>query len=40
VAPQGIDVTAVWYTIIKGNADLGLYDDAYASLVATPYDQQ
>jgi nuclear pore complex protein Nup160 len=40
VRPEGIDTTTIWHSIISGNTDLGLYDDAYASLVATPYDQQ
>jgi hypothetical protein len=39
VAPTGTDTTALWSSIITGNADLGLYDDAYASLISTPHEQ-
>jgi nuclear pore complex protein Nup160 len=38
VAPEDIDVSEVWYTVIQGFTELGLFQDAYSSLMATPYD--
>ena len=32
------ETSALWQALIKGYADLGLYDDAYASWTSTPYD--
>ncbi|KAJ7929169.1 nucleoporin Nup120/160-domain-containing protein [Mycena leptocephala] len=40
VAPLDADTSSLWNTIIKGYTDLSLYDDAYSSLIATPYEQQ
>lgn len=40
VAPPDVDTSSLWYTVIKGCIDLGLYDDAYSSLIATPYEKQ
>ncbi|KAJ7781667.1 nucleoporin Nup120/160-domain-containing protein [Mycena metata] len=40
VAPLDTDTSALWNTIIKGYTDLSLYDDAYSSLIATPYEKQ
>lgn len=40
VAPPGTDTTALWSTVVKGQTDLALYEDAYASLMLTPSDQQ
>ncbi|KAF9468851.1 nucleoporin Nup120/160-domain-containing protein [Collybia nuda] len=37
VAPP-VDTSTLWHTIIKGQTDLGLFDEAYASLMATPYE--
>ncbi|GBE89216.1 hypothetical protein SCP_1502240 [Sparassis crispa] len=34
VAPPG-----VWYAVIRGLTDLGFYEDAYATLVSTPYEK-
>jgi len=39
VAPPNWDCTPLWQSVIRGNTDLGLYDDAYASLIATPCDK-
>lgn len=39
-APPGVDTSTLWYTVIKGYLDLGRYDDAYAALMATPYEKQ
>lgn len=39
VAPPGIDTTSLWHGLIKGLTDLGLYEDAYAALISTPYDR-
>ncbi|PCH41595.1 hypothetical protein WOLCODRAFT_100880 [Wolfiporia cocos MD-104 SS10] len=39
VAPPIADTTSLWRGVIRGLTDLGLYQDAYASLVATPYDR-
>ncbi|KAJ6538958.1 nucleoporin Nup120/160-domain-containing protein [Mycena capillaripes] len=40
VAPPDTDTSSLWNTIIKGYTDLSLYDDAYSSLIATPYEKQ
>ncbi|KAF8897169.1 nucleoporin Nup120/160-domain-containing protein [Infundibulicybe gibba] len=40
VVSQGVDTTALWHTVIKGFIDLGLYGDAYASLIASPHEKQ
>ncbi|KAJ7499350.1 nucleoporin Nup120/160-domain-containing protein [Mycena latifolia] len=40
VAPPEADTSSLWSTIIKGYTDLSLYDDAYSSLIATPYEKQ
>jgi nuclear pore complex protein Nup160 len=40
VAPPTTDTTALWYSVIKGYTDLGLYQDAYASLITTPHEKQ
>ncbi|TDL29800.1 hypothetical protein BD410DRAFT_817789 [Rickenella mellea] len=39
VSPAGVDVAALWATIIKGYTDLGLYEDAYAAIIVTPHDK-
>ncbi|KAF7354945.1 hypothetical protein MSAN_01409400 [Mycena sanguinolenta] len=39
VAPPDADTSSLWSTIIKGYIDLSLYDDAHASLIATPYEK-
>lgn len=38
--PANVDNSALWYTVIRGYLDLGRYDDAYAALMATPYEKQ
>jgi nuclear pore complex protein Nup160 len=37
IAPP-VDTSSLWYTVIKGHTDLGLFDEAYASLMSTPYE--
>src|SRR5438477_1655790 len=39
VVPENLDSSDIWYSVIRGNTDLGLYDEAYASLMVTPYDK-
>ena len=39
VAPLGADAAPLWHGVIRGLTDLGLYEDAYASLVSTPYEK-
>jgi nuclear pore complex protein Nup160 len=38
VAPPE-DTSALWVTIVKGYTDLGMYEDAYAFLMAYPYEK-
>ncbi|TFY51621.1 hypothetical protein EVJ58_g10469 [Rhodofomes roseus] len=38
-APPGTDTASLWHGVIRGLTDLGLYEDAYASLVSTPYEK-
>ncbi|KAF9481999.1 hypothetical protein BDN70DRAFT_875624 [Pholiota conissans] len=40
VAPSGAETSSLWNTIVKGYTDLGLYDDAYASIMAIPSETQ
>jgi nuclear pore complex protein Nup160 len=39
VAPAAVDTTPLWYIVIKGLSELALYEDAYATLMSTPYDR-
>ena len=39
VAPHGVNTAELWYSVIKGFTDLGLYDDAYTALMSSPYDK-
>ena len=39
VAPPDSDTSELWNRVIKGLTELGAYDDAYAALAASPYDQ-
>jgi nuclear pore complex protein Nup160 len=39
-APSSADTSFLWSNVIKGLLDLGLYEDAYASIMATPYEKQ
>ena len=39
-APSNADTSFLWSNVIKGLLDLGLYEDAYASIMATPYEKQ
>jgi nuclear pore complex protein Nup160 len=38
VAPPE-DTSSLWVNIVKGYTDLGMYEDAYASLMANPYER-
>jgi nuclear pore complex protein Nup160 len=33
VSPAGVDTGPLWKTIVKGLGDLGLYEEAYATLM-------
>ena len=39
VAPPGDDTSELWYRVVKGLTELGAFDDAYATLAASPYDK-
>lgn len=39
-APSNADTSFLWNNVIKGLLDLGSYEDAYASIMATPYEKQ
>ncbi|KAH7916141.1 nucleoporin Nup120/160-domain-containing protein [Hygrophoropsis aurantiaca] len=38
IAPPDAETEELWFNIIRGYIDLALYDDAYASITTTPYD--
>ncbi|KAG6813445.1 hypothetical protein H0H92_010779 [Tricholoma furcatifolium] len=38
VAPPDADTSPLWSTVIHGLTDLSLYEDAYACVMSTPYD--
>ncbi|KAI0347005.1 hypothetical protein BDW22DRAFT_1367225 [Trametopsis cervina] len=38
-APLGVNTSMLWQVVIKGSAESGLYDDAYAALMSTPYER-
>ena len=40
VAPADADTSPLWNVVAKGLTELGLYDDAYASVMATPFEKQ
>ena len=37
--PPDLNTTSLWYNVVRGSMDLGLYQDAYATLIASPYDK-
>ncbi|KAG5644918.1 hypothetical protein DXG03_007383 [Asterophora parasitica] len=39
VAPPNADTSSLWATLITGFSELALYEDAYAALMATPYEK-
>lgn len=39
VAPPDNDLTPLWYNVIYGLTELGHYEDAYNTLVSSPYDK-
>jgi len=40
VAPADADTASLWRTVVKGLTDLALYDEAYASTMATPFEKE
>lgn len=36
-APPTVNTSMLWQVVIKGLTDSGLYDDAYAALMSSPY---
>ena len=38
VAPPGTDTSQLWKIIVKGLMNLGLYREAYATAMTTPFD--
>lgn len=40
VAPSGTDTAPLWTAVVKGLIDLGLYEDAYASVMAIPFEKE
>ncbi|KAG6866010.1 hypothetical protein C0991_009682 [Blastosporella zonata] len=38
VAPPSADTSSLWSTVIHGFTELALYEDAYASIMSTPYE--
>ncbi|KAG2013470.1 hypothetical protein CC2G_010381 [Coprinopsis cinerea AmutBmut pab1-1] len=40
VAPAGTEVSSLWLIVTKGYASLGLYEEAYAALMAMPSEKQ
>ncbi|KAF8204833.1 nucleoporin Nup120/160-domain-containing protein [Pholiota molesta] len=40
VAPPGAETGSLWNTVVKGYMDLGLYSDAYASIMTMPFEKQ
>ena len=39
-APPAADTAALWNTMVNGLIDLAQYENAYASIMGTPYDKQ
>ena len=39
-APPTADTALLWNTVVNGFIELALYEDAYASITAMPYDKQ
>ncbi len=41
VAPEhDINLASLWNSVIQGYIELGQYENAYAALIASPYDKQ
>jgi nuclear pore complex protein Nup160 len=40
VAPPSNDTAHLWLTVARGYANLALYEEAYAALMAMPYEKQ
>ncbi|THG99568.1 hypothetical protein EW026_g2819 [Hermanssonia centrifuga] len=38
-APPNVNTADIWYTIMKGLTESGLYDDAYTAMMSSPYDK-
>lgn len=39
-SPADVDTASLWSVVVKGYTDLGMYEDAYASWVASPHEHQ
>lgn len=40
VAPAAAETASLWNNVVKGYIDLGLYSDAYASIMTMPFEKQ
>jgi nuclear pore complex protein Nup160 len=40
VAPHGTETIQLWNAVVKGLTDLALYEDAYAAVMAMPFEKQ
>ena len=40
LAPHGAETVQLWNSVVKGLTDLALYEDAYAAVMATPFEKQ
>lgn len=40
VAPSISDTVPLWNNVVKGLTELGLYEDAYATVMQTPFEKQ
>jgi nuclear pore complex protein Nup160 len=38
VASNAVDTSDIWANIIRGYCDLGIYEDAYSCLIASPHE--
>ncbi|KAK7060140.1 hypothetical protein VNI00_000904 [Paramarasmius palmivorus] len=38
--PPNADTSSLWYTVVKGYTELGMYEDAYAAWLSVPSDSQ
>jgi len=40
LAPHGAETMQLWNAVVKGLTDLALYEDAYAAVMAMPFEKQ
>ncbi|KDR83495.1 hypothetical protein GALMADRAFT_55353 [Galerina marginata CBS 339.88] len=40
VAPAGAEIAPLWNTVVKGLTELALYEDAYGSVMAMPFEKE